>query len=97
MNVTPFHGAIRSGDWKLIHNGQVSANATSGAANDTWELFNLRDDPAEQHELSGRHPDVLARLKQELAEFAEASVHPNIPPNNPPEGFRTPAIWGQTK
>ncbi|MHC4516492.1 MAG: sulfatase-like hydrolase/transferase [Planctomycetota bacterium] len=27
-NVTPFHGAIRMGDWKLVYNGHVPANST---------------------------------------------------------------------
>ena len=26
LNVTPYNGAIRQGDWKLVHNGRLSAN-----------------------------------------------------------------------
>lgn len=30
-NVTPFHGAIRVGDWKLVRNGHMGANATEAS------------------------------------------------------------------
>jgi arylsulfatase A-like enzyme len=36
-NVTPFQGAIRMGDWKLVHNGRVSANARSYDGPEIWE------------------------------------------------------------
>ncbi len=95
-NVTPFHGAIRMGDWKLIHNGHVRANATRVAEQERWELFNIREDPGEEHELSKSNPDVLKRLKEKLAKFQREAVEPNIAPNRPPKGFRTPNVWGQT-
>lgn len=44
---------VRDGDWKL----QVSANP-----NRVW-LFNLRDDPTEQHDLSARHPERVAAMR----------------------------------
>ncbi|MBB6429649.1 sulfatase family protein [Algisphaera agarilytica] len=46
--------AVRMGDWKLHlrkENEAVSA------------LFNLRDDPGEQHDLLDQHPDVVKRLR----------------------------------
>jgi arylsulfatase A-like enzyme len=45
--------AVRDGDWKL----QVSETP-----NRVW-LFNLRDDPTEQHELSAQEPERVAAMR----------------------------------
>lgn len=54
--------AIREGDWKLAcdrrHPGRV-------------ELFNLRDDPAEQRDLAADHPARVAQLKATWQQWAE--------------------------
>lgn len=96
-NVTPFHGALRMGDWKLVHNGGVSANATSHRGPHTWELFNLKDDPFEKTNLATQEPEVLQDLRRKLKEFANAAVPPHIPPNEAPPGFVTPQVWGEAK
>jgi len=49
--------AVRDGDWKL----QLSRNPPR-----IW-LFDLRADPTERKDLSGARPDVVARLRTELA------------------------------
>ena len=95
-NVTPFGGALRMGDWKLIHNGHVSANATSNSEQTTWELFNIADDPAEENNLKVDHPEVFRELKAKLAELADAAMPPNIPPNRVPRGFKVPRVWGES-
>ena len=95
-NVTPFQGAIRVGDWKLIHNGQVSANRTSKPKIEKWELFDISRDPSEKNDVKGEHPNVFAKLKAKLAELAAAAVTPNIPPNRPPESFVVPEVWGES-
>jgi arylsulfatase A-like enzyme len=97
LNVTPFHGAVRVGQWKLIHNGHVGANATAADAEETWELFDLGTDPAEKHDLSGQRPELVKQLKEELTGFAGEAVRPNIPPNKPPTGFVSPKIWGHSE
>lgn len=43
--------AIRQGDWKLLY----LLKAAGGAGD--WQLFNLRDDPAELLDLSQKHPE----------------------------------------
>lgn len=48
--------AIRKGRWKAIVLNVDSAMATS-------ELYNLEDDPSEQHDLSSTYPDSLRELK----------------------------------
>ncbi len=94
-NSTPFAGALRMGDWKLLRNGDLGANSIKGPAEDSWELFNIAEDPAEEHDLSSTQPEVLARLKAKLAELAAEAVAPHLLPNNPPPGFEVPAVWGE--
>ena len=48
--------AVRQGDWKLLY---VLKNA--GGSGD-WQLFNLKDDPAETKDLSKQNPDKLKAL-----------------------------------
>ena len=48
--------AVRSGDWKLY----VDRNR------ELEQLFNLRDDPEEQHDLATNHPDIFTSLKEKL-------------------------------
>jgi arylsulfatase len=43
--------AIRQGDWKLLY-----LLKGAGGTGD-WELFNLKNDPAEMHDLSAEHPE----------------------------------------
>jgi arylsulfatase A-like enzyme len=107
-NVTPTGGAVRSGDWKLVVNGQVSDAEEGGApapkakkrakqdatgASTLVELFNLRDDPYEKTNLATRHPDVVARLREVLAGYTRATVPSRQAPIEP--GFKAPAVWGQ--
>jgi arylsulfatase A-like enzyme len=55
----PPYSSIRQGDWKLIfHYGPRKA-----------ELFNLRDDLGEQHDLAGEHPEKAGELLRKLAAF----------------------------
>lgn len=48
--------AFRAGDWKLVSAGQ-------GAKNDgPWELYDIRKDRCEQHDLAAQHPDKVRDL-----------------------------------
>ncbi len=94
-NVTPFHGAIRMGDWKLIHNGHVGANATEAAKNESWELFNIREDVSETKDRKEQEPATFERLRKQLAELSTEAAPANIPPNQAPAGFRVPKVWGE--
>jgi arylsulfatase len=48
--------AIRQGDWKLLY-----LLKEAGGPGD-WQLFNLREDPAELHDLSSQHPEKRQAL-----------------------------------
>lgn len=48
--------AVRQGDWKLLR--MLPAAGGTG----DWELFNLKDDPAETHDRSAAHPEKREAL-----------------------------------
>jgi hypothetical protein len=56
---------VRAGDWKL------TARGTDG--NRKYELFNIADDPYEQHELASEYPDKV----KELIEIIEEERKPD--------------------
>jgi arylsulfatase A-like enzyme len=56
--------AIRQGDWKLVW------DMAPAAARRRWELFDIRQDPFEQHDLSASQPDQLAHLQREWDRYA---------------------------
>lgn len=53
--------AIRVGDWKLIHFYE----------DDTYELYNLKDDIGEKKDLSAMCPNKVASMKKKLEEMIE--------------------------
>jgi arylsulfatase A-like enzyme len=55
--------ALRDGDWKLVVH---RANA-----GDKTELFNLSEDPHEEHDLAGEHEDRLARMQLLLVQQSQ--------------------------
>lgn len=57
--------AIRQGDWKLLY-----LLKPAGGVGD-WELYNLKDDPAELHGLSAKHPDKRKALIKLWDEYVQ--------------------------
>jgi len=95
LNVTPGNGAIRCGDWKLVHNGDIGANSTGEKADQNiFELFNLAEDPYEKNDLSKKNPQKFRELKRRLEAYASRAAKPNIPPNRMPKDFKVPKAWG---
>jgi len=64
--------AIRSGDYKLIEFHEMG----------NIELYNLKDDPGEQHDLAKDHPDIAERMYAALKAWRE-KVNATMPPKNP--------------
>ena len=58
----------RQGDWKVIYH-YFPSEASSGSH---YQLFNLADDPFEQHDLSSSHADDLRRMMQALVHALDA-------------------------
>lgn len=79
--------AIRSGDWKLLHNGgKMNRKPTKGVINRTeylkgTRLFNLRKDPSESRDLAKEHPEVTQRLKNLYADWSKEVAQKNNQPN----------------
>ena len=48
--------ASRIGPWKLIRSG-------INTPRDHYELYNLDEDPAEEHDIAAEHPDKVEELK----------------------------------
>jgi arylsulfatase A-like enzyme len=68
---TPSAG-LRDGDWKLIYQFETKRS----------ELYNIRADIAEQHDLAATHPEVSARLERTLLAWLP-TVGAQIPAPNP--------------
>ena len=75
-------GAVRMGDWKLVERYE----------NMKIELFNLREDIGERHDLSQSKPELAAKLRQMLHDWREKSGArmPTPNPNYSGEEFYTP-------
>ena len=69
--------AVRSGDWKLIHNGGRSPRkSTSGVQNRTEylkgsRLFNLRADPGESRDMAKQNPEIVQHLQRLYADWSK--------------------------
>ena len=66
------YAAVRDGDWKLIEFYEDGRH----------ELYNLADDPEEQHDLSKKDPERVAMLAQQLRLWVK-SVDAQMPSPNP--------------
>lgn len=77
--------AIRVGDWKLYFDKIKELPATNNGP----ALFNLKNDPAEQTNLSDKHPDqvktMLAKAREQLAEIENNSIPLGGPPSKNPK------------
>jgi arylsulfatase len=64
--------AIRQGPWKIIYEPyhQLLEPRPAGITTDTWQLYNLREDPAELDDLSQRYPAKRSELIGFWEEYA---------------------------
>lgn len=63
--------AIRDGDWKLVlGNGSGGREAPKGVPfGKPYQLYNLAADVAEANDLADRHPELVARLSDQLLQM----------------------------
>ena len=59
-------GALRKGDWKIVHISKAHGGA--GEGDEGWELFNVVSDPGETNDLAKQEP---AKLEELLAHWDE--------------------------
>lgn len=55
-----WNAAIRQGDWKLVRNGRGNP----------WELYDMKEDRTELHNLAQEKPEVAEAMKAEWKQWA---------------------------
>ncbi|XP_067685548.1 arylsulfatase B-like [Haliotis asinina] len=87
------HAAIRVGDYKLIdgypgfYNDWYKPDHVTSNINindirywtTKYQLFNLKDDPNERHDISTSQPDMVKKFATRLAWYEKQAVSPNFP------------------
>lgn len=71
------YGAVRDGDWKLIN----------WYEDDSKELYNLREDIGEKHNLAEAHPEIVKELSEKLIAWRKevVAIMPTPNPEYSPE------------
>ncbi len=72
-NVTIHHSgagvfAIRKGDWKLIWESEEGGYDDGPQPGSPGQLYNLKEDPGEQHNLFNQRHDIVSELSKKLAQ-----------------------------
>jgi len=63
---------VRTKNWKLIH--ETIWNEAGRIGEDTYELYNLKDDPDELHNLVSEQSALTKELKEVLKNWKEAAA-----------------------
>ena len=66
------NAAIRQGDWKLV--GQNVLGRENLRPNARWELYDLSNDPVEQHDLAAEKPALVEELSRKFVEEARRTL-----------------------
>lgn len=90
LNVTKTLGAVRMGDWKLVHH---TPRANRPRAPKGYQLFNLAEDPRERRDYAKQQPEVLAEMKRRLLAYRAAAA-PSLGGAGPMPKGPTPQRWG---
>jgi arylsulfatase A-like enzyme len=98
INAMPNSAAIRMGDWKLVINGNITANElkkanAKNAAAEKIELFHLAEDPYEKNNLAEKNPEKVRQLRARLEPYRTAALPPKA--EDEPANYTAPRVWGQ--
>jgi arylsulfatase A len=63
--------ALRQGPWKLIERLPRSRRNQQTSEETTYQLYNLKNDPAEENDLVEQHPEIVQRLTQLLNTYRD--------------------------
>lgn len=67
LGIEPFRAAIRRGDYKLILRPLLPSSV---------DLYNIAQDPSEQHNIAAAHPEKVAALTARIEAVAKEAAHP---------------------
>ena len=67
--------ALRRGDWKLVAAGETNA----------WELYDLRSDRSETHDIAAKHPERVRELASEWTRQTQSNLE--LARRDPPNPF----------
>jgi arylsulfatase A-like enzyme len=100
LSATPYTGALRKGDWKIVLNGSLGFSSgpnnrllSNKANKPDIELFNLANDLGEKNDLSASQPEKVKELLDRYWFYAEQAVPPLN--NRRPADFQAPDVWGE--
>ncbi len=86
LNVEPFRGAIRVGEWKLIVRATLPEKI---------ELFDIANDPEESQNQADAYPDRVKSLQKKLNDYAYEMAMPKyLEEIGHAQSARTPLYWG---
>jgi arylsulfatase A-like enzyme len=87
LNVEAFRGALRIGDWKLIHQATLPGSV---------ELYNLRADPSEEANQAEKEPERVQTMLRRLAEYAwQMAPAAYLEALAKPRKVEMPIYWGE--
>lgn len=66
-NIEPFRAAIRQGDWKLVWRSLIPTSV---------ELYDLGEDPFEEHNLATNHADKVATMQERVNSLGKEAAKP---------------------
>lgn len=100
LNAAPNWGALRSGSWKIVINGNKSQENVDGqgeaADKETSikvELFDLSVDPNEKKNLAIEQPERIRDMTERWVRYRAEAYPPQSKPK--PKDFVSPAVWGE--
>lgn len=86
------HGAIISGDWKLIRDTGIRKMGMKGDV-----LFNIPPDHSEKNNLIATYPQIYTKLKAAVVPFDAIKAPREILSKGPKNGFIAPKDWKITR
>jgi hypothetical protein len=76
--------AARSQRWKLVHPSGFGRETFEGEPK--FELYDMDNDPLEQHDVAGEHPEIVAKMKQDYERWFQDVGHTR------PDNYAPPRI-----
>lgn len=66
------NAALRQGDWKIVAHNIIDKQGLRPGVR--WELYNLKNDPVERHNLADTMPEMVEHLSRKFVEEAQRTL-----------------------